>query len=154
MSFLTFFIWSAFLYIVIAAIFPIVCQFYWYLSFGTRYDAVPWIFSYMTTGNYVVLPDVDISNDDTSLNQLSPVQQQLVTKYMFIAMIFTYIWSAWPILVSSSEESALNKTAGVINNIQKTQSQGREVISEMIERIRKELSVVTNPVDNVVNVRL
>ena len=108
----------------------------------------------MTTGNYVVLPDVDISNDDTSLNQLSPVQQQLVTKYMFIAMIFTYIWSAWPILVSSSEESALNKTAGVINNIQKTQSQGREVMSEMIERIRKELYVVTNPVDNVVNVRL
>lgn len=112
----------------------------------------------MVSGDFVVLPDID-GPPDSNLTQLSPAQQQLVNRYVFTAMIFTYIWSAWPIFASNNlaaatepkEESIAQKkiqSAQTATNVMDTQRRAKETLSSMLRRIRTELAPITDTVDN------
>ena len=77
--------------IAIAAFYLPSAQYLWFLFFGTIYDNVPWLFSWLVGDNFVVSPAYDPNGGGGGgLSSLDDVQQAAVFNLVLFAIVMTY----------------------------------------------------------------
>ena len=85
-------LWGGAVFFLIDLAYLYAAQFAWYIWYGTKYDTVPWLLSWMTNDAFIVTPGVDTGFSSANGGNFTPEQWQqiynlLLLQYVLIILI-------------------------------------------------------------------
>lgn len=79
--------WAAMALFLVDLAWLYAAQFLWYIMYGTKYDTVPWLLSWMTNDAFIVTPGVDTGISASGSDGFTPEQWQQIYNLLLLEWV-------------------------------------------------------------------